>query len=255
MRLDQKDPAVLFLKAELPFLELEQDAYNKTQVLFSYPTQAPAGGVVATFKEEEHDKSSGVGSSSSSEEQDIHVPLSSDSRSSLAGSVDGAVDGAIDGKRKRTVTLLDGDDTQMQCPAAMPVTAIRKLTKPTPPRTMSAIEQLELWLAYSDNWCEHKPSISVYVEDTPQEWLKVGQWIWSHFEVCSGLSFFPKDLGTYKQAPYEAITYKQYVQRAVNIPKSVDWSRMTIYEQQANDALVSSHREALSCTAAGGCEG
>ncbi len=248
VRLDQKDPAVAFLKAELPFLELEQDAYNATQVLFSYPTKAPEGAVVATYKDADAaDKSAGVGkeSSSSSSSSGDDMPHSSDSRASLAGSIDGAAKL----KRKRGVTVLDAENTQMP-----PLEGGAKLTKVAPPRTMTALEQLELWLAFSEHWCEHKPSVSIYVDDTPEEWRRVGDWVWAHFEVCSGLSFFPKNLGTYKQAPYEAITRSQYVARARHIPASVDWSRMGIYERAARSQLVSSHREALSCTAAGGCE-
>src|SRR5690606_14300373 len=45
---------------------------------------------------------------------------------------------------------------------------------------MSAIEQLELWLVYQENWCEHKPSQTIYVRD--YEWMEVGAWVYRHFD-------------------------------------------------------------------------
>ena len=29
---------------------------------------------------------------------------------------------------------------------------------------MTAIEQLEMWLAYQRHWCEHKPSVTINVK-------------------------------------------------------------------------------------------
>ena len=34
----------------------------------------------------------------------------------------------------------------------------------------TALEQLEYWKAYQLAWCEHKPSITVYVKE--DEWLR-----------------------------------------------------------------------------------
>jgi hypothetical protein len=55
---------------------------------------------------------------------------------------------------------------------------------------MNAIEQLELWLVYADEWCEHKPSITVYVRD--DEWMEVGAFVYKHFDKMSGVSFLPE---------------------------------------------------------------
>ena len=37
---------------------------------------------------------------------------------------------------------------------------------------MTALEQLDLWLVYQKEWCEHKPSITVNVREN--EWMEVG---------------------------------------------------------------------------------
>ena len=47
----------------------------------------------------------------------------------------------------------------------------------------SAIEQLEIWKLYQLYWCEHKPSITVYVKE--EEWLQVGAWVYENFEDIS----------------------------------------------------------------------
>ena len=62
---------------------------------------------------------------------------------------------------------------------------------------MSAIEQLEMWLAYQRNWCEHKPSVTISVRDS--EWLEVGAFVYKHFDEMSGVSFLPHSDHTYQQ--------------------------------------------------------
>ena len=52
-------------------------------------------------------------------------------------------------------------------------------------RQVGAMEQLELWKAYQNHWCEHKPSITIYYTD--DEFLQVAQWIWENFDLCSGI--------------------------------------------------------------------
>jgi ribonucleoside-diphosphate reductase alpha chain len=51
-------------------------------------------------------------------------------------------------------------------------------------KQVGAMEQLKLWKAYQNHWCEHKPSITVYYTD--DEFLEVAQWIWDNFDLCSG---------------------------------------------------------------------
>ena len=55
---------------------------------------------------------------------------------------------------------------------------------------ISAIEHLEVWKKFSLHWCEHKPSVTIYVSE--DEWLAVGAWCWENFDILSGVSFLPK---------------------------------------------------------------
>lgn len=112
---------------------------------------------------------------------------------------------------------------------------------------LSAIDQLELWKIYAKHWCEHKPSITVYVRES--EWLKVGAWVYENFDLMSGVSFLPFDDHIYTQAPYEEINEDTYLKLKEEFPKEIDWSKLVNYESDDN---TTSSQE-LSCTA-GGCE-
>jgi ribonucleoside-diphosphate reductase alpha chain len=81
----------------------------------------------------------------------------------------------------------------------------------------TALEQLELWLTYQRYWCEHKPSITVYVKE--HEWPEVGAWVWNHFDEVSGVSFLPHTEHTYRQAPYQEITEQEYLNLVAKMPE------------------------------------
>ena len=93
----------------------------------------------------------------------------------------------------------------------------------------TALEQLELWKVYAQHWCEHKPSITVYVKE--DEWLKVGAWVYENFEECSGVSFLPFDGGVYQQAPYQECDAEYYKEFKKRMPQ-LDWSLLANYETE-----------------------
>ena len=99
---------------------------------------------------------------------------------------------------------------------------------------MTAIEQLELWLTYQRHWCEHKPSITVSVRDS--EWVSVGAFVYEHFDEMSGVSFLPHSDHTYQQAPYQDCDKSDYETLLSLMPKEIDWSKLTDYEQEDNTA-------------------
>ena len=109
--------------------------------------------------------------------------------------------------------------------------------------TMSAIEQLELWRSYKEHWCEHQPSITVYVRE--HEWMEVGAWVYKYFDIAGGLSFLPATDHIYQQAPYQTITAEEYEEAMKHMPKSIDWSALSRYEK--DDAAVTATRE-LACS-------
>ena len=88
---------------------------------------------------------------------------------------------------------------------------------------VSPIEHLELWLTYQRHWCEHKPSVTISVEE--KDWPSVGAWTWEHFDEISGVSYLPYDGGTYRQAPYEECTEDEYNALKAKMP-TINWSEL-----------------------------
>ena len=97
---------------------------------------------------------------------------------------------------------------------------------------MSAIEQLNMWLAYQRHWCEHKPSVTVNVKT--EEWMEVGAFVYEHFDEMSGVSFLPFDDHTYQQAPYQHCDKSDYETMLSIMPKSIDWTKLADYEAEDN---------------------
>ena len=89
---------------------------------------------------------------------------------------------------------------------------------------VTPISHLELWLTYQRSYTEHKPSITVSVEE--KDWPTVGAWVWEHFDELSGVSFLPYDGGTYRQAPYEEIDEAGYNELLAKMPV-LNWELFT----------------------------
>ena len=99
---------------------------------------------------------------------------------------------------------------------------------------MTAVEQLEMWLAYQRNWCEHKPSVTINVKK--DEWFEVGAFVYKHFDEMSGVSFLPYNEHTYQQAPYQECGKSDYDMLSSVMPTSIDWSKLSEYENEDNTA-------------------
>lgn len=106
------------------------------------------------------------------------------------------------------------------------------------------------------HYCDHKPSITVYVRD--DEWDKVGDFVYSHFDEISGVAFLPYDNGTYKQvcgmlkasaalqcmhimfsfalqAPYQPITREEYEALQAQLPAHIPWES---FEERADGTVL-----------------
>lgn len=111
---------------------------------------------------------------------------------------------------------------------------------------MSAIQQLEHYLMFATNWCEHNPSITVYVRD--HEWLAVGDWVYRNFDKVGGVSFLPFSDHTYQQAPYQECTKAEYEALAGRMP-TVEWSKLQEFEKEDS----TTNQQTLACSS-GACE-
>ena len=110
---------------------------------------------------------------------------------------------------------------------------------------LNAIKHLRLWLLFQRHYCEHKPSVTISVTET--EWPEVGAWVWNNFDEITGVSFLPMDGGTYRQAPYEAMTEEEYHAMVAAMPLGIDWDKLVEGTDNVEGA------QTLACTA-GACE-
>lgn len=114
--------------------------------------------------------------------------------------------------------------------------------------SLTAVEQLEVWLTYQRHWCHHKPSVTINVKE--HEWPEVGAWVWKHFDEVSGVSFLPHSNHTYKQAPYTELTKEDFEKWVEEHPMPVlNWQKLSMFE--LTDSTTGTQN--LACTA-GGCE-
>jgi len=112
---------------------------------------------------------------------------------------------------------------------------------------MKALEQLSVWKRFSDHWCEHKPSVTISVKE--HEWIEVGNWCYENFDSLSGISFLPFSDHSYRQAPYQDATKKEYNKLSASMPKTIDWKEFDEYEKEDNTKAS----QELACSA-GVCE-
>lgn len=85
----------------------------------------------------------------------------------------------------------------------------------------TAIEELENWLDFKENWCQHNPSVTINVRE--HEWPTVGAWVWEHFDSIAGVSFLPHSDHIYKQAPYQDANMDQVNKLIDKTPDYIDW--------------------------------
>lgn len=97
---------------------------------------------------------------------------------------------------------------------------------------LSAIEHLDIWLAYKRHWTEHNPSVTISVRE--DEWIEVANWVYEHWEDVGGLSFLPHSDHTYRQAPYQECDITTYRQFLADMPETIDWSDLEYFEFEDN---------------------
>lgn len=93
----------------------------------------------------------------------------------------------------------------------------------------SAIEQLENYKLFMDNYVDHNCSITVSVRN--EEWDMVEEWVWKNWDNIVAISFLPLDDSFYELLPYEAISKEEYEHRAAAMKPFVP-SLLTKYEHE-----------------------
>jgi ribonucleoside-diphosphate reductase alpha chain len=116
---------------------------------------------------------------------------------------------------------------------------------------LSAIEHLEIWKVYRQNWTEHNPSVTINIKE--DEWMDVAAWVFDNFDHVGGISFLPASDHVYKQAPYQPISKEEYEAAKAAMPKDIPWQSLPLYELE--DGTTGSQE--LACVASGdgfGCD-
>jgi len=96
----------------------------------------------------------------------------------------------------------------------------------------------EYWITPGHVHGDNTHNVSATVSMGQSEWPAVGEWLWENKQFFNGLSFLPKDLGTYVQTPFETITKERYEQlvtnlNALDVAKVVEISDNTNLTDQA----------------------
>jgi len=112
---------------------------------------------------------------------------------------------------------------------------------------LSAVEHLEVWRMFRNNWTEHNPSVTISVKESV--WVDVAAWVYDNFDDVGGISFLPYSDHTYQQAPYEDITQDQYDALTETMPKTINWDVLSLYESEDG----TSGSQELACSS-GSCE-
>ena len=97
---------------------------------------------------------------------------------------------------------------------------------------ISAIEQLENYKLFMENYVDHNCSITIHVRN--HEWDEVEEWIWNNWDDVVALSFLALEDNFYQLLPYEAIDEAEYNERVSKMKPFVP-SLISKYEEQEMD--------------------
>jgi len=89
---------------------------------------------------------------------------------------------------------------------------------PTPvtANELTALEQLEVYKLFMDEYVDHNASVSIYFGK--DEIPAIARWLDENWDSYVAVSFFPRNNGVYRQAPKEAITATEYEERVKALP-------------------------------------
>lgn len=80
-------------------------------------------------------------------------------------------------------------------------------------KDVTAIDQLEVYKMFMENYVDHNASITVTVKE--HEWDLVEQWLWDNWDVVVGITLIPdsEDDSVYELMPFEECSEEEYNRR------------------------------------------
>ncbi|NDL68169.1 ribonucleoside-triphosphate reductase, adenosylcobalamin-dependent [Anaerotalea alkaliphila] len=97
---------------------------------------------------------------------------------------------------------------------------------------VSALDQLETYKLFMENYVDHNCSITIHVRD--QEWEAVEEWVYRNWDEVVALSFLSLDDNFYQLLPYESITKDTYEEMARNMKPFIP-TLLSKYEFEENE--------------------
>jgi ribonucleoside-triphosphate reductase (thioredoxin) len=99
----------------------------------------------------------------------------------------------------------------------------------------TALDQLDMWARFKTHWTDHNPSVTINV--SPHEWLEVGNWVLTNWDIVGGLSFLPRSGRVYPLAPMQEITAAEYKKLVKDFPV-IEWEKFFRYEMEDTTTLA-----------------
>lgn len=120
-------------------------------------------------------------------------------------------------------------------------------------RNESALQLLKRVKKFNREWVENgyrsganQHNVSCTISIKPNEWERVGNWMWENRHYYTGISVLPYDNGSYVQAPFEDCTKEVYEDMVKHL-HAIDLSQ--VHEMEDNTNLT----EQVAC-AGGACQ-
>lgn len=84
---------------------------------------------------------------------------------------------------------------------------------------VGAIEQLEMYKLFMEEYCDHNMSNTIHVMGGDKEWEEAEKWVYNKWDSIVGVTFLSLDDNFYQLQPYESITKAEYEQMLEEIPE------------------------------------
>ncbi|PKM94186.1 MAG: ribonucleoside-triphosphate reductase, adenosylcobalamin-dependent [Firmicutes bacterium HGW-Firmicutes-1] len=94
---------------------------------------------------------------------------------------------------------------------------------------VSAIDQLENYKLFMENYVDHNCSITIHVREN--EWEEVEEWVWKNWDDIVALSFLSLEDNFYQLLPYEAIDEEEFNRRSKEMKPFIT-NLLTKYEKK-----------------------
>jgi adenosylcobalamin-dependent ribonucleoside-triphosphate reductase len=121
-----------------------------------------------------------------------------------------------------------------------PVHSTAKITT----RDVSAIEQLNTYYSFQENYTDHNTSITIDV--LPHEWDEIEQNVWDNWDKVIAVTFIGRDSNFYELMPEEPCTEEEYNRRVAEM-KELDPEMLMAIERAREDAGEDFELEDLDC--------